>query len=333
MARIAKVKKTPKSARAVYPWCFRNVKSLATGMPFCYRYRLADPFLEASIKKYGILMPIVVSDAARPVVIAGHKRFHVARTLKMKEIPVFVAERVKPKDAFLLNLVSNWKGTPSDMDRVKALGMAARNFSFHESDLLSEVMPLLGLPEDKATLELLLKFDRFPLSLKDLIEDGQLSLRGAVFLLKFPRDDQEYFAEKIGSLVRLTSSQLLQAGEWLSDMMRGKGESLEVFCRKHKVLEGLHVPGMDPRAKADKFFARLKWLRSPHYSSFLEHFEEKAAPILRDAKGIRLEPVQGFEEPGFELHARVKTPEELDRFLQRMTEKRAALNSLFEIML
>jgi hypothetical protein len=116
-------------------------------------------------------------------------------------------------------------------------------------------------------------------------------------------------------------------------MMRGKGISLEAFCRKYKVLEGLNVPGMDPRTKADKLFARIKRLRSPNYSNYREKFEEKAALILRGAKGIRLEPVQGFEEPGFELHARVKNPEELESLLRSIAEKRSALNSLFEIML
>ena len=80
-------------------------------------------------------------------------------------------------------------------------------------------------------------------------------------------------------------------------------------------------------------FAAIKRLRSPGYSRYIEAFEERRAGILRDAKELRLEPVQGFEEPGFELHARVKTPGELDRLLRKLSEKRAALNSLFEIVL
>lgn len=312
---------------------FQAMKNLSKDSPFCYRYRLDDPSLQASIKQYGIRMPIVVSEALRPVVISGHKRLHAARSLKIKEVPVLVAGQLSPKDAFLLNLVSNWKQTCSDMDRAQALGMAAREFGFVEGELLSEIMPLLGLPQDNAMLELFLKVDTAPISLKDFIDRGQLPLRGVAWLLKCPGRDQEYFAEKIGSQMKLTSSQLLQTGEWLLDKMRGTGKSLGEFCRKFKVLEGLDVPGMDPRTKADKFFARLKRLRSPRYSEYLEGFEEKAASILRDTKAIRLEPVQGFEEPGFELHARVKTPGELELLLRKIAEKRSALNSLFEIML
>jgi len=331
MARFSQMKTTLPPAKDRLS--LMKIRSLPVDGTYCYRYRLADPVLVASIRKLGILTPIVVSEGARPVVIAGHKRLHAAKAIKMKEVPVSVAAKAKPKDLFLLNLVSNWGQACSEMDRAKALGMAVRDLGFKESDLLSEVMPLLGLPSDKAALELYLKFDQLSGSVKDLIEAGDVALRGAAFLLKYSKEDQEFFARKIASQVKLTSSQLVQTGEWLSDMMKRTRKRLAEFCRSAKVLDGLRVPGMDPRTKADKFFARLKRLRSPHYAKYREQFEERTAAILRDGKGMRLEPVQGFEEPGFELHARVRTPEELERLLRKIEEKRSALNALFEIVL
>jgi len=278
-------------------------------------------------------MPVIVTNDKHPVVIAGHKRFYAAQALKMKAVPVLVAEKMKPKDAFLLSLVSNWKQGCSDMDRARALGMAALEFHFKEQEILSSLMPLLGLPEEKSLAEFYRKADQFPSSFKDLVEDGQLPLRGVLPFLKFSKNDQDYFAKNIGSKMRLTSSQLFQAGEWLSDIMKGTGKCLREVCTAHKLLEKLDMRGMDPRMKADRFFARVKKLRFPGYSLYLETFEERRSDILQDAKELRLEPVQGFEEPGFELHARVKTPGELDRLLQKLSLKRSLLNSLFEIAL
>ena len=219
------------------------------------------------------------------------------------------------------------------MDRARALGMAAREFHFNENEILSGVMPLLGLPEDKALLEFYRRADQFPTSFKDLVEDGQLPLRGILPFSKFSGDDQDYFAKNIGAKMKLTSSQLLQAGEWLSDIIKGTGKCLLELCNEHKILARLDSRGMDPRTKADRFFARVKRLRFPGYSLYLEAFEERRSDILRDAKELRLEPVQGFEEPGFEIHARVKTPGELERLLQKLSLKRSSLNSLFEIAL
>ncbi len=341
MARHDKINTSPRIHRSAAPQASgmsntRSVKMLrGIGLdgPFCYRYRLEDAELLASMRALGILTPIIVTHDERPVVIAGHKRLCAARALKLKEVPVLVAEKMEPKDAFLLNLISNWKQGCSDMDRAKALGLAIREFYFQENEILSVVMPLLGLAGDRAVLEFYRKADQFPSSFKDLVEDGQLPLRGIPSFLKFPGDDQDYFAKNIGAKVKLTSSQLLQTGEWLSDIMKGTGKCLRELCKEHKVLAKLDTRGMDPRTKADRLFARVKRLRFPGYSLYLEAFEKRRADIFHDAKDLRLEPVQGFEEPGFELHARVKTPEELDKLLQKLSLKRSSLNSLFEIAL
>jgi hypothetical protein len=294
---------------------------------------LEDTALLASVKSLGVLTPIVVTKAERPAVIAGHKRLCAARALKLKEVPVLVAEKMEPKDAFLLNLITNWKQGCPDMDRARALGLAARKFHFKENEILSVIMPLLGLAGDKAMLEFYRKAEQFPSSFKDLVEDGQLPLRGVLPFLKFTGDGQDYFAKNIGAKVKLTSSQLLQTGEWLSDIMKGTGKCLREICKEHKLIAKLDTRGMDARTKADLFFARVKQLRFPGYSLYLKAFEERRSDILRDVKELRLEPVQGFEDPGFELRARVKTPAELDNLLRKLSWKRSSLNSLFEIAL
>jgi len=300
---------------------------------FCYRYRLADNFLQASIKRAGMMMPILVTAGDRPTVIAGHKRLHAARALKMKTVPVFAVKAMDRRDSFLLSLATNWKQNFPEIDRALALAMAVRELHFSEADTLRVIMPILGLPGDKDLLEFYQKIDQCPAPVKDLVADGHLPLRAMTFLLKFSKADQICFARKICGKAKLTSSQLLQAGEWLADLIRGTGKNLETILAENKVLEALDVRGMDPRTKADRLFAAIKRLRFPGYSQYLEAFEERRADILRDAKELRLEPVQGFEEPGFELHARVKTTAELDRLLQRISDKRSALNSLFEIVL
>lgn len=310
-----------------------KVSGISKEMPYCFRYRLRDDALMASLRRSGILVPVIVTGAERPVVIAGHKRLFAARILKMKEIPGIVVGKMKLKDAFFLNLISNWKQICPEMDRAQALWMAGRDFRFNEREILSLLMPLLGIPGDKSLLEFYRKAVQFPTAFKDLVEDGQLPLRGVLSFMKFPGDDLEYFARKIGAKVKLTSSQLFQSGEWLSDLIKGTGKSLRELCKEHGVLGELALRGMDPRTKADRFFSRIKRLRFPGYSHYLDGFEERRAEILRDAPEFRLESVQGFEEPGFELRARVKTSVELDRLLRSLSAKRSSLNSLFEIAL
>ena len=61
-----------------------KISKISKVTPYGFRYRLRDDVLKASLKRFGMLMPIVVTNAERPVVIAGHKRFFAAQALKLK---------------------------------------------------------------------------------------------------------------------------------------------------------------------------------------------------------------------------------------------------------
>lgn len=307
-------------------------RTLETGGPFRYRYRLEDAGLEASIRQFGILMPILVAPGKRPKVIAGHRRLGAARALKIKKVPVRVMDPVRPRDAFLLALASNWRQEVSEMDSARALGMASRTFGFSEHEILTGIMPMLGLPQERALLPHYLAADAFPVALKELVEDGRVPFRGILPLLKFSKKDQLFFST-IAAKAKFTSSQMLQVSEWLGDLIKRSGQGLQSLCRGHKLLAMLGGSGMDPRSKADRFVAKVKTLRFPGYSRFHERFEARKRDVLNDIKTFRLEPVQGFEEPGLELHARVKDAEALEALLRSLSAKQGALNSLFEIML
>lgn len=330
MARFSQMKVSPK--KYAPGMTLMDPGALEAVGPFCYRCRLEDAGLKASIKQFGILMPVWVSSGNRPEVIAGHRRVAAAQALKMKKVPVRVLDSMPPRDAFLLTLASNWHQEVSEMDRARALGMALRTFGFVEQEILTGIMPILGLSEERALLENYLKADTFPLSLKELMEEGRLSFRGILPLLKFSKRDQAFFVT-IASKAKFTSSQMLQVADWLGDLMKRSGKGLRALCGTHKLLKTLEGDGMDPRAKADRFLARIKELRFPGYARFYEKFEARKRDVLSDVKSFRLEPVQGFEEPGLELHARVKDPAALEGLLRSLSAKQDVLNSLFEIML
>jgi len=310
-----------------------EVAKISKKMPSCYRYRLQDSALSNSVKKSGILMPLIVTGGGHPVVIAGHKRFIAACESGLREVAVLEAGRLSFQDAFILNLVSNWRQGCSEMDRAQAVSLATGELAFKEADVLEMIMPLLGLPPERDVLELYRKTHDLTSSLKDLFDDGELPFRGVTFFVKLSRADQEYFAKEVGKCAKLTSSQLLQTGEWLADLVKSTGKDLKRLFHENKISEVLDHTGMDPRTKADKFFDRIKKLRFPGYQDYLEKFESRTRPVLREAKNLRLLPVEGFEERGFEIQARIKAPADLDALLKKLSKERSSLNSLFDVML
>lgn len=310
-----------------------EIARISEKMPSNYRYRLQDPVLEASIRKFGILMPLVVTGGKDCQIIAGHKRLHAARACGFRELPVLEAGLLQAHDMFLFNLLSNWRQECSEMDRARAITLAVSELDFQERDILQTVMPLLGLPSDRNLAQAYCGAAGLVPGLQDFLEDGILSFRGIAFLTNFSKKDQESFARLLGKGVKWTSSQLLQVGEWLTDIMKRTGSDLEKFFQEKALFEIWQHPGMDPRTKADKLLNQIKKIRFPEYSSFLEKFDRQCSEVLQGDRDISFRPVEGFEEKGFELRARVRTPGDLDSLIKKISQERPALNSLFDVVL
>lgn len=348
-------------------------KTLADGR-FCIRYRLDDPVLLASIKKFGILAPVIVQKTKTGSrVLSGHKRLYAARVLKLKQAPAVEiesspapcpvpcppqadpssggqGERIKvrgrsysnlshsanvelsEKDAFLFALVSNWGQELPEMDRARAVAKAVRDFGFKPEELAGTLLPILGLPPDRKAAELYLEADALPDLIKDLVHDKKLPFRTCAALARLCPADCDIFARRIASAVKFTSSQCQQAVEWIADIVKRDGKGLAKILREPAFREVVHHRGMDPRTRADRFFAVLKRKRFPVYEARLEEFEKCAARVHPGGQ-FRIDPVAGFEEPGIELRVRLKNPRELARLLEKLAAERPALNSLFDFTL
>ncbi|OQA41032.1 MAG: Chromosome-partitioning protein Spo0J [Candidatus Omnitrophica bacterium ADurb.Bin314] len=300
-----------------------------------YRYRLEDALLRDSIRRFGILMPLAVREGKRGFgVIAGHKRLAAAKTLRVREIPVMLIDRgMSDRDAFLACLVSNWGQTTPDMDRARAVAKAIREFGMTRDEVTETVLPLLGLPADRNVFELYLKTDAVSGPGKALFLEGKLSFRACPAFLRLDREDQDVFAREVAARLRFTASQGQQVLEWLADILKRDGIDLRKLIRTKPFAGLLRRRGGDPRLAADRFHDAVRCCRFPSVSAFQAVFSGRADAFTRDSKNLRIGPVQGFESEGFELHARLRSPEELERLIHKLAGNRSLLNSLFDFKL
>ncbi len=126
-----------------------EVSEISPNQPYCFRYQLSDPFLQESIRQHGVLTPLIVTRDPKMILISGHKRFMAACANHMKTLPVLELQtEFKPRDHFMLSLISNWKQNFSELDRSRALGAAQRQFEFSDEEILQTIMPVLALPAD-----------------------------------------------------------------------------------------------------------------------------------------------------------------------------------------
>jgi len=312
-----------------------EVAGIARESVFSYRYRLEDHPLKESVCRCGILLPVMLIRKDRLAeVVAGHKRLAAARALGIKRIPAFFIEgKTSARDLFLISLISNWKQDVPDMDRVTASVKALREFRLSEDEVREIVLPLLGLSPERPVLTLYLKAHALSASLKDCIWEKKIPFRASAFLLNYSRSGQECFARIAGRVVKFSTSQCFQSAEWLWDICKREGQSLRIILGRGDFRKILRHKQMDPRTKADRFFDAVRKYRFPEFSSFLGKFEDLRSRISGAGPMMRVEPIPGFEEPGLDVSARLRSREELEGFIAKLAESRPALNSLFDFML
>lgn len=119
--------------------------------PYQNNPRINDGGVESlaeSIKQFGWQQPIVVDK--KYTIIVGHTRYKAAKFLKLKEIPVYVANSLSDEQITAYRLADNKTGELSEWDYDKLVEEIEKASGTDFSKLGFSDIELLGLTEDFA---------------------------------------------------------------------------------------------------------------------------------------------------------------------------------------
>ncbi|MBI3317220.1 MAG: ParB N-terminal domain-containing protein, partial [Candidatus Omnitrophica bacterium] len=212
---------------AGYAFQIIPIKKFPSDGHFSCRYDLEDSALSQSVKKWGVLFPLIVTRKSYQL-IAGHKRFYASLKLGQDLLPALEIQKVLSEgEAFIFSALSNWNQNWAEMDRVTTLSKAKNQYQVPSEELVEFWLPALGLPSERHFLDSYLQLAALHEDLKHLIHHQRLPFRGASLLLNFSQDDQKAFALHIGAKLKLTSNQLLKIAEWIKDLCVLKKTNIE----------------------------------------------------------------------------------------------------------
>ncbi len=301
--------------------------------PFQARYSLEDEGLFQSVLKRGVLEPVSVLKISENSfqVITGVKRTAAAKRAGLKEIPALeIQEKFSAEDLFMFAVISNWKQELSELDRAWILFRARSEFKMAS---LEELMSILGLPNEDRYFGESQKLMKLHPDLLSAVAAGDLPCRGAQMLSRFSSADQEVFAKTFAGKISLTANQMLQMGEWLSDIMKLKSLKLQDIFHQKNLAEILNHPQMDKRQKGEGVTAAVKALRFPNLALREQKLKQLSGKIRSDFPDLGVEVPPSFEAEGFTLKMRIRRPESIDEAIAAVKSKKNVLNSLFDFML
>lgn len=150
--------------------------------------------LAASIKKTGILQPILVTrEGDRYRIVAGERRVRAARLAGLKSVPVLVKEGLHDRDHLLLALVENLQRRDlTALEEAEAYRHLKEDFGLTQEEVAERV------GKDRATVANAIRLLKLPASLRESLEEGLLSAGHARALLSLSSAaDQEKLAKEI----------------------------------------------------------------------------------------------------------------------------------------
>ncbi len=311
-----------------------GLDEIASDDRYCLRFRCDDAALEQSIKKRGMLSPVIVTGGANKILLAGHKRTHIAKKLKMESLHALeIRGEQEAEDLWLAAVFSNWNQTWPDLDRAYALQKTCVKFRLPEAFVIEELMPAMGLVPEKHVLSEYLKAGNLDSGLLECIASGRIPFRGAAALAKFSAQDQRSIAKQLVPFTAFTVSQWGQLAEWLSDLMRLEKKDLTAFFERSGIATILNHAQWDARTKSERVLQLARSLRFPQLCNVEEQFRSVSRAISPHAADLKIEAPPSFEDEGFWLHAKIRDANALERVSETLRDKRDLLNSLFDIML
>src|ERR671911_1115608 len=148
--------------------------------------------LSRSIKKHGLLQPIIVRPINRGFeIVAGHRRFQACKLLRWKTIPAMVKD-ASDKDAFEIQLVENiQRKTLDPIEEAHAFKLYVRDYGWGGVTYLAETI-MKSEQYVSSRIQLL----KLPQNVIDKVKSGELKVSHAFELLGIGKS-LEYISDDI----------------------------------------------------------------------------------------------------------------------------------------
>jgi ParB family chromosome partitioning protein len=142
--------------------------------------------LAASIRRHGVLQPLLVSQAGpdRYLLITGERRWRAARQAGLRTVPAVIRERLEDSDQLELALVENLQRQDlTPLEEARALDHLRTSLGLSQAEISTRV----GM--NRSTVANSLRLLKLPPEIQELVENGTLSAGHGRTLLAFETEE------------------------------------------------------------------------------------------------------------------------------------------------
>ncbi|MDY0231633.1 MAG: ParB N-terminal domain-containing protein [Candidatus Saccharicenans sp.] len=284
---------------------------------YCFTLSKAEGRFLHSVKQVGIVQPIMVIErSGKQVVVSGWRRIEAAKICGLKELPALeIKEALSDLEVMKVTFFDNY-GQRRFSIAEKALAVKRlSDFGLSSEEIIARILPLLELPPERPTLDILLKLSKLPVGLEK-IHQKDWKLSTVELFLNFPDQEQLWLLRLIENL---THNQQKEAIELFYCLKKRKKKSLRELLEKPG-LESYQKAFKNNRLLADDQL--LSILRKEAYPQMFRLNELIGQTIkqLRLPEKVSLDYDRTLEKTHLKLMAEVRSVFELETYLNQLVK-------------
>jgi DNA-binding transcriptional MerR regulator len=266
---------------------------------FCISYPMQDDTLLSSIKKVGIIQPIMLLDTTPFIVVTGFKRVLSAMQAGFTKIPSVIVS-VSEKDALLYAIHDNVKRGLNLVEKAYGIERMLRiGFSLAE---IYETMALLSLNPHEKILERLTAVANMEDAFKAFVIVKNLLMKQVEMLMRFNAEERAGIIDML-TTIRTTESFIREIIEMLSIVKIKKGS--------------IDFDSLENTPDAQELKKRLKKIINPILMSLEEELKQiKLQCALPPDIDIKVDPF--FEKGYIDMVIRAKTEDKAKESIERL---------------
>ena len=283
--------------------------------PFCMSFNFDLKPLKVSIEKFGVInLPYLLKSPDNHfMVVAGYRRLMAVKELGWHDIVCHVLpDSCSLFNVLLFNLNDNL--IHRQLNNIEK-GMILQRLTHFISteDIVSNFMPILGIPSNKQQLELFLGLEELEEEIKISVAMEQLSIRVAGLLRYSDKNDRIEINDLFTSL-KWSFNQQWETIQWIKEIASREGRSMKEIIDSKDIKEVLHTTTMNNPQKVKAIVKILKFRRFPSLSK-AEKLFNKGISNLSLPLGVKIIPPPFFEGIDYKLEVTFRKGEDLKRKL------------------
>ena len=295
--------------------------------PYCMSFGFDLGPLVRSIKKWGLLFPLLVvkNESGKMDVVVGFRRVLALKSLKWDNAPIIdlTGKKLTGLDLLLLNFYDNLAVRSfNDVEK----GMILNRLKSHlpEKVLRDKYLPLLGIPARESLYRTYESLEGLDSGIKVALADGRLPFKTVKALLDIDLEYRSIFFEWIKDL-RFNVNQQSFFIETTLDISMNEDKKISQLLGEAPLLRIKEDERLNNPQKARQLLAYLRSRRFPTLSNSEKAFKKRIGSLGLPVN-VKISYPPFFEHPEYRLEIFFNNGKRLEETIKTLADSNALGN-------